>query len=217
MTRATRRGLLLGVALPAVAYVVVKTYLLVPPASPFDRLGLDPASINPDTLSPQMARELGLISNVPTTEYIILVISSSTCLASSTRGFDDAVRRIPELAREQLTGQPEAVARTIGVALDQDPGQGVKYLSTLGEFDELVAGGGWLNTATEKYLWGVHALDALTPQVVLLRRRVRYLDGRPVVEGETVTRAINGAVDVMDWVSEGAPLRNLEADEPRVF
>lgn len=208
MKRAVRKGLLLGVALPAVAYVAVRIYLVLPPPSPFDRLGLDPASINPDTLSPKMARELGLISKVPTTEYIILVMSSSTCLASATRGFDEAVRKIPELAREQLAGQPEAVARTIGVALDQDPARGVKYLSTLGEFDEIVAGGGWLNTATEKYLWGVHSLDAVTPQVVLLRRRVRYLAGGPVVEGETVERAINGAVDVMDWVSRGAPLWN---------
>ena len=198
--------LLLGVVLPAVAYLTVRAIFFSPTPSAFERLGIDPASIDPDTLSPRVAADLGLITRLPTTEYIVLVISSSYCRAAAVEGFADSVRKIRELTRNQLTQRPEAVERMIGVALDRDPWVGADYLETLGRFDEIVTGGIWLNTATEKYLWGKYAIPPETPQVALLERRTRYIDGAMIVEDEHLIWTIAGAAEVMEWVAGGAPL-----------
>lgn len=78
-------GLLFGVVLPAMGYLAVRAVFLspTPPPSAFERLGIDPASIDPDTLSPRVAADLGLITRLPTTEYVVLVISSSYCRAAA--------------------------------------------------------------------------------------------------------------------------------------
>ena len=136
--------LLFGVVLPAAAYLVARAVFLSPtPPSAFEQLGIDPASIDPDTLSPsRLATDLGLITHLRTTEYVVVVVSSSICAASATEGFDDSVRMIRQLIRSQLSQRPEAVERMIGVALDRDPRIGADYLETLGGFDEVVTGGG---------------------------------------------------------------------------
>lgn len=205
MSRA-RSTVLLGVVLPAVAYLVARAVFFSPMPTAFERLGIDPASIDPDTLPPRTAADLGLITRLPTTEYVVLVISSSICPAAATEGFDDSVRMIRQLVRGQLAQRPEAVERMIGVALDRDPWVGADYLETLGGFDEIIAGGTWLNTATEKYLWGAHTISPETPQVVLLERRTRYVDGAMLVEDEHLLRAIPGASEIMEWVAGGAAL-----------
>ena len=135
--------LLFGVVLPAAAYLVACAVFLSPtPPSAFEQLDIDPASIDPDTLSPRLATDLGLITRLRTTEYVVVVVSSSICAASATEGFDDSVRMIRQLIRSQLSQRPEAVERMIGVALDRDPRIGADYLETLGGFDEVVTGGG---------------------------------------------------------------------------
>ncbi len=205
-----KRTLLLGVVLPALAYLAVRAVFFSPMPTAFERLGIDPASIDPDTLPPRIAADLGLMTRLATTEYVVLVISSSICPAAATDGFDDSVKTIRQLLRDQLAHRPEAVERMVGVALDRDPWVGADYLKTLGGFDEIITGGTWLNTATEKYLWGAYAVSPETPQVVLLERRTRYIDGAVLVEDEHLIRAILGASEIMKWVAEGAVLAPVE-------
>lgn len=209
MSRA-KSTLLLGIVLPAVAYLTVRAVFFSPTPSAFERLGIDPASIDPDTLSPRVAADLGLITRLPTTEYVVLVISSSYCRAAAVEGFADSVKTIRGLIRGQLAQRSEAVERMIGVALDRDPWVGADYLETLGGFDEIVTGGIWLNTATEKYLWGGYAIPPETPQVALLERRTRYTEGAMIVEDEHLVWTIRGAAEIMEWVAGGAALTRAD-------
>ncbi|WP_425153936.1 hypothetical protein [Candidatus Palauibacter sp.] len=202
---------LLGVVLPAAAYVVVHRLFLAQPASPatvsarLDSLGIDPATINPDTLSPRLAKTVSLVTRKPVHEYVVVVISSNQCRASEIAGFNASVNDIRRLVDGQLAHRPEAVTRMVGVALDEDPKVGADYLSRLGNFDEIVAGSGWFNLGTEKYLWGSYNLRATTPQVVLFERTVRYVENGVLVSDERVIRAISGAQQIIEWVGAGAP------------
>ena len=121
---------------------------------------------------------------------------------------------IRKLIRGQLAQRPEAVERMVGLALDRDPWVGADYLETLGGFDEIVTGGIWLNTATEKYLWGEYTISPETPQVALLERRTRYIDGVLVVEDEHLIWTIAGAAGIMEWVAGGAALALPEPASP---
>ena len=66
-----RRRLLFGVVLPALGYLLVHFTLLDRRSSSrFEALGIDPTKLNPDTLSPSLAQQLGLRTRKPATELV---------------------------------------------------------------------------------------------------------------------------------------------------
>lgn len=206
----------MGVILPALGYLVVHYALPDDTAkSRFEALGIDPATVDVDTLPPQLAKQLGVVSVQPTTELVAVVISASFCLANGVDGFHEAVERIPRLLRAQIDNRPEMVTRVVGVAVDPDPETGAEYLVHLAEFDEVIAGGSWLNTGTEKFLWGRYALGGSIPQIVVLQRTVTRPQGFVVLESERLVRTIAGADKIIDWVARGAPaLEPVQASAP---
>jgi len=216
MLRANPPPWLTGAPVPDLRSTPVHVFLnLWRPEEPFrlhrlQTLGLDPASFDlmtfEDTLTPRRARELGLASRHPATEAMVVVLGSSGCAPSTTREFRDAIAPIPSLLEAQFAQRPEVVPRLIGIALDPSARRGAEYLLDLGEFDEVIAGGSLLNTATEKYIWGTHALSPGTPQVLLLERTVTWSEQGVRIEGERVLRTLIGIEQISSWVSEGAPI-----------
>lgn len=205
------KQLLFGILLPALGYLAVHyAFLNRPPRSPLKELGIDAATLNADTLSPRMAKRLGLRSRRPATEIVTVVISATFCVANSVKGFHEAARAIPGLMNAQVANRPEMITRTIGIALDHDPRAGAEYLFRLAEFDEVVSGGNWLNTATEKFLFGTYRWAPAIPQVVIMERTVTWSEAAfPLVEGEKVLATIIGADSIMAWVNRGAPIPGL--------
>lgn len=200
------RTLLLGVILPALAYLLLHfTVLDRSPQSQFQALGIDPAAIDIDTVSPQLAKQLGVVSTQPATEVVAVVISSSFCQANEVEGFHEAVAAIPRLVRNQTADQSDVITRFVGVAVDVDPETGTDYLLNLAEFDEVIGGGSWLNTATEKYMWGSYAIEQTIPQVILLRRTVTRSTDFVVLEESRLLDTIVGADRIIEWVNRGAP------------
>ncbi len=210
-----RKHALFGILLPAAGYLTFHFIMLarVPP-SPLEELGIDPATINADTLSPRLAKRLGVRTNRAATEIVTVVISATFCVANRVEGFHEAARAIPDLLNAQVADRPHVVTRTVGIALDHDPRAGTEYLFKLARFDEVIAGGSWLNTATEKFLFGTYRWAAEIPQVVILERTVTWSENFASLEGERVLTTIVGADSIMAWVKRGAPVSTLSARAP---
>lgn len=209
MGRALRKTLLLGAVLPAVAYLTVHAALS---ARGHDSAvsGVERAAVDLDTISPQIAFQMGLVPTQPTTELVAVVISATWCAANEVQGYHGAIHAIPRLLSDQISDRPEMVARVIGVSVDSDPHIGMDYLFDLAEFDEVVAGGvGWLNTAAEKFLWGRPYISAGSiPQIVLLRRTVTWSGNIVTIEDERELGKRVGAEEIIEWVASGAPIHD---------
>lgn len=207
-----RSALLWGVAVPAVVYITVHFgFLAHEPTTRFEEFGINPDSIDVevmlDTISPQRAHMLGLVSRRPATEVIAVVLSASFCGANEFEGFRDAIERLPGLLEDRTSHLPDVITRTVGVAIDPDAMTGASYLAELASFDEIIAGGSWLNTATEKYLWEDRvAVTAGIPQIIIVSRTVTWLEGSVLVEGEKVQSIMRGADEIVEWVDGGAPV-----------
>lgn len=209
--------LFFGVLLPAIGYLAVH-FALPRHASPsaLEELGIDPTTLDPDTLTPQLAKRLGLHTHRPSTEVVAIVISASFCVANSVKGFHEATRAIPSLINAQLRNRPEAITRAVGIAVDQSPRVGSEYLLKLAEFDEIIAGGNWLNTATEKYFYSGYRLEPAIPQVLILERTVTWSAHSVSLSGEKVLATLNGADSIIAWAKRGAPVEGLARRVSRV-
>jgi hypothetical protein len=146
------------------------------------------------------------MSTHPTTELVVVVVTSTGCSASHDPAFREAVGRIRPLLEAAYSHRPEVVVRMVGLALDWNVRGGVEHLMGLTDFDEVVSGGNRLNTATEKYLWGHHALGGGTPQLLVLNREIRWSpEGLDIGKEETLLLR-RGPAEIAFWVEEGAPL-----------
>lgn len=131
-------------------------------------------------------------------QRVAVIVVSSRCKACRSKVFRDAERKLMNAVRSD----PAAVLH--GVALDANAQAGVKFLQRSGKFDELSAGGRWHNVAAQKYIWGELGGGApAVPQVILLRRVVRYApDGVSILE-EVVDRRLIGVPEIAEFVATG--------------
>lgn len=207
------RYLLLGVLLPILVYLVAfrpdpVDYAL----AEYARFGIDPYRLDPDTLSPRLAKHLGLRSERPTRELVVVFISSESCSANRVSGFADAVSRLPAVIEGQLGEDPNAVVRFVGISVDNDPRVGAEYLLRLVPFDEVVAGGNWLNTATEKYFWKRSDVrqTATIPRIIVLQRTITWRGSVPTISDEILLGSVESAPTIIEWISEGATMGELK-------
>lgn len=202
----SRRVLLLGVVLPGTLYLLAHlAFGGRSRASAFEALGIDPSKIDADTISPRLAQHLGIRSMRPATELVAVVISADFCAANAFEGFREVIASISRRLSAQFEARPEVVTRIIGISLDSDARRGVRYLADLADFDEVIAGGNWLNTGSEKYLWA-YPSDVNIPQIVILQRVVTWSDKQPNVEDERVLSRIVGAQGIIEWAGRGMPV-----------
>lgn len=208
----SRRKLVYGVGLPALVYVLIHFTVPAPkPQSRLAQLGIDPVTLDLDTISPRLAQMLGLRSKRTAVELVAVIISAQFCAANTVTGFSDAVAAVPGLLQAQVEHESEVVTRVIGISLDTDARTGSDYLFSLAAFDEIIAGGNWLNTATEKFLWAHSGTDVNIPQVLLLERSVTWSDAFPSLGTERVLQRLVGAEEIIEWVNRGAPARPITA------
>jgi hypothetical protein len=211
MTRrlqATVGLVLVGVVLPAsvylAAYMVATHNRSLSPREALEAMGIDPATVDIDSLSPQLARRIGLQSLRPATEIVVVVISSSTCIANDFPGFREAIAQIRDRLRVQFADQPEVVERLVGISVDGDARVGAEYLLSLAAFDEVIAGGSLLNLGMEKYGRGKHSLGRGIPKLAILVRSTTWTRDSIIVGEERLKRVLAGAAEIVSWVERGA-------------
>jgi hypothetical protein len=193
-----RQGLVLvvfGVLLPAGTYLWVSGGGFG--GDPFEGL---PADSIQALIAAQEARAL-----LPRGELKVVVVVGQECTASQLRTLKRDIRKIRGLIQPQAGDTMDV--RLVGVAVAWDAEAGARMLGALAEFDEIVSGGNWLNTATETLFWDTsHATPPAVPQVVVLGRTIRR--GRQTIEvnGERRVGEFVGAEEIERWVNAGAPL-----------
>jgi hypothetical protein len=127
-------------------------------------------------------------------ELLAIFVASSGCGASKYPGLHEALTAL----RERLRLDAKRADRrfvSVGVAIDQDPASGVNFLRGFGPFDEILSGGGWLNTGSIVFLIRDVPGRLAIPQLVVIERNVA-LDsavGISSVTDHLIGRTIGGA------------------------
>lgn len=107
----------------------------------------------------------------PGTELLAIFVGSSTCTASTDPDLKATLRRIHNGLRE-LAEREQKIFVSVGVALDQDPWRGIKFLERFGPFDEVLSGGNWLNTGSVAFILRDFPGRRAIPQLILIERDV---------------------------------------------
>lgn len=140
-------------------------------------------------------------------EIALVVIGSPECEFSTSQEVREAIRK---LKTEVVATAAEAGAdfRLIGVSVNGDPMEGVAFLKTLGQFDEITAGGFFRNSAAQEFLFGDAPGVAATPQVILLDRQGDP-DGPSGMFSEVVLARLAGAPSILNAAAQGLVTRQI--------
>ncbi len=109
-------------------------------------------------------------------ELVMVIVGGYSCGASRGTLLGKKILGVRDSMRAMAKRDNYSFV-SIGVALDEDPELGIMWLNELGGFDEVAAGHRWLNTAAVEYIWRTHGGFGVTPQVIILTRRIERSDG----------------------------------------
>jgi len=139
-------------------------------------------------------------------EMVMVFFASGSCPASAAPELPGLV----EGAKLALSG--EARRRGMGFAavgsgIDPSVRDAVENLSRFGEFDELILGRGWTNSAALEFIFQNVKGEAAVPQIAVLRRRVEGAPGvrRSVSSVQLLARKV-GPIELWAWANLGFPI-----------
>lgn len=161
---------------------------------------------------PAAYRPSGSIATGETEEVVLVYTGSSSCGWSNVPELPGLVERLKRDLRAWSTDR-ELEFMAIGIARDINVSAGLRHLDSLGSFDEVMAGRSWANVGVQKYVYGELAGPGITPQVVIILRRIDYHStGKVVIESERVLARMEGLGEITDWTVTG--IRGLATDFP---
>lgn len=105
------------------------------------------------------------------TELVAIYVTSSECGASRDPTLVQSMQTIRRRIANEATAQGKHLV-WMGAALDLTPEKGIAFLAPFGPFDEIIAGGSWLNTASLDFMVRGLAGQLSTPQFILVERDV---------------------------------------------
>lgn len=158
------------------------------------------------------------------THLIVFVLVASDCGWSSRPELIAQVGRLRERLKA-FHGSGYAQVSVVGVALDRDVDKGLRFLaehgngSTASSFDQVIAGGSWLNEQVVRFVWRDGLVQAMTPQIIVIERVVdtsSYVAQSTIaVQSDKFIGAWVGYKDILRWLGEGLPLGNRDASAVR--
>jgi hypothetical protein len=127
-------------------------------------------------------------------ELLAIFVASSGCGASRYPGLHEALTALREKLRLDARRADRRFV-SVGVAIDQDPTSGENFLKGFGPFDEILSGGGWLNTGSIVFLIRDVPGPMAIPQLVVIERNVALANAVavPSVTDRVIGRTIGGA------------------------
>lgn len=140
-----------------------------------------------------------------TQEVIAVYLGTEKSDASS--GMTAAVQEMRvALARQARATNRQFVLR--GVSLEPSAEDGIRHLARMGRFDEVSAGGTWMNSSALRYLGTTIGRDSMSaiPQVVLLERDVVRRQTNLEIGAEREIGRFIGTAAIANWTRRGAPL-----------
>lgn len=134
-------------------------------------------------------------------EFRLIFIGSTKCAYADYPPFAKTVERLKTNVRA-VAVRGGLRFSTLGVAVDRNPDDGLRFIRRFGAFDEVAVGGGWLNSIAVAYMWREHAGTAGIPQVIVIRRRITYQESGIAVGQDSVIRRIVGASEIERFASQ---------------
>ena len=103
---------------------------------------------------------------------------------------------------------------TFGVAINDDVDSGVAMLAPLSQFDEISIGGGWVNHASDRYMWADTSGVPAVPQVLVISREINSSERKTQwsVSPHRILIRVTGADPIRAWIAKGAPVAMSPAD-----
>jgi hypothetical protein len=139
------------------------------------------------------------------TEVVAVFLTSAACPASRAEQLPAAVREIGDRLRQQAQSEGKTFAM-VGVAADHSPDTGIEFLARFGGFDEILAGGSWLNTGSISYL--IRPGEELTtPQLLVFERDIQAGKVTLTVGAERFLLRKVGVDRILEYQSELSPGR----------
>jgi hypothetical protein len=129
-------------------------------------------------------------------------VGSSTCPSSTRDTLRDDLRALARKLRNP--DNAAVILRFVGVSTDDDPAIGSAFLTSIMPFDEIVAGRGWVNTGTDRYVFRDSTPKLVIPQVLVFERRVRADSTAIQLDMLELRAQIIGADSIHRWVITGA-------------
>ena len=138
-------------------------------------------------------------------QIVAIYVGASDCGPCRRDSLKAAIRAMkPALAKQ--AGAAGASFAAIGVSLDWEVKNALTFLEPLGEFDEVVLGNNWVNSAAIRYVWPDTTRAPGIPQVILLERTVNPSSDRIEFGPEHILGRIINAAAIESWVARGAPI-----------
>lgn len=142
------------------------------------------------------------------TEIAMIYFTQSTCGACNAEGLPDAVMEVKQSLSRKAADAGYGFSVT-GVSLDWVPERGFEHLRRFGNFNEVVIGRNWVNSAALKYMWQEFPGRTGTPQIVVIMRRLQVPGERyaaaQVISERLLARKL-GTNEIFSWSNGGAPL-----------
>lgn len=146
----------------------------------------------------------------PGRQLVAYVFGSSRCIACSGPALRAAYARLRPSLRAAGAAQRVASVSVVGVAVNNDLGEGLGYLKRAGleSFDEVGVGRAWQNDHVRRLIWDDPGARPLVPQVVVVVRTLAArLDPFDLeVTGDSIVRRVVGTTEIVGWVGGGTPL-----------
>ncbi|MEO7042213.1 MAG: hypothetical protein ABI035_08135 [Gemmatimonadaceae bacterium] len=90
----------------------------------------------------------------------------------------------------------------IGASVDKSATAGRTYLESLGAFDAISVGGGWLNPVAVTYMMRDNAANPTLPQIVVITRKIDLDSGSPIVSPDTLLGRLIGMEGMLQWLRQ---------------
>ncbi len=104
-------------------------------------------------------------------EIVLIFIGSSTCSSSKESKLPDILSSA--LDRYRIESNKRGYRfNSVGITIENSVSDGLKYLSSFSEFDEISVGNSLSNIALQRYFWQHwdHPHNAASPQVIIAKR-----------------------------------------------
>ena len=130
-------------------------------------------------------------------DTVAVFVVSSTCAACKKKPGAGLVREW----LDSLTSRSGSRPHVIGLSIDTNVSVGLDFLRQIGNFDEVSAGSGYMNTLALRYIWQDSIPFAGVPQLIVFRRRASVVDSPLSVSNvEDSFQRIVGLDAIANWL-----------------
>jgi hypothetical protein len=142
------------------------------------------------------------------TEVVLAYVTAPSCGWCNPAWLPPLIEAAKTSTRA-VADQAEYRFATLGVSQSSSAELGIRHLRRFGQFDEVAAGRGWVNTSLQKYVYTEFPGVAATPQIVVLRRNVQQSESELTIAAEEVIGRYVGVHEIRRWVEAGTPLDRI--------